>query len=122
MESTSFILSCAVVAVAAAAGVAFVWSRARSTVPTSPHWNAAAPRAETQWQRLSAVVELSLTRAADMSAHQAAAARQLEAAEYALHSLLGELQGVMTTSVVSPLAARVKPQAPTLAAHAALAA
>lgn len=67
-----------------------------------------------QWQRVTGVVELALSRAADMSAHQAAATRQLEAADYALHTLLGELNQVMTTSVASPLVRKPRPAAPVL--------
>ncbi len=61
---------------------------------------------QAHWQRATSVVELSLTRATDMAAHHAAALRQLQAAEYALHALLSELGSVVKTSVTSPLTAR----------------
>lgn len=61
---------------------------------------------QAHWQRATSVVELSLTRATDMVAHHAAALRQLQAAEYALHALLGELGSVVKTSVSSPLISR----------------
>lgn len=61
---------------------------------------------ETHWQRATSIVELSLLRVTDIKANQAAASRQINAAEYALHSLLIELGSVMATSVRSPLEAR----------------
>ncbi len=61
---------------------------------------------ETHWQRATSIVELSLARATDVLTNQSAASRQLEAAEYALHSLLSELGSMMSTSVRSPLEAR----------------
>ncbi len=62
--------------------------------------------AETHWQRVTAAVELSLERAGNIAEHQAAAVRQLHAAEYALHTLLDELSVVMTPVISSPLATR----------------
>ncbi len=58
------------------------------------------------WQKATSIVELSLNRAASMSASQQAAARQLEAADYALHLLLEELNQVMNVGIASPLASR----------------
>ena len=58
---------------------------------------------QTHWSRATGIVELSLSRAADMASQHANAARQLEAADYALHVLLGELSQVMATTVRSPL-------------------
>lgn len=74
------------------------------------------------WSRAASVVELSLNRATDMAAHHANATRQLEAADYALHVLLGDLKQVMATTVTSPLVQKSRPA--TAAAHmpAALAA
>jgi hypothetical protein len=77
---------------------------------------------ETHWQRTTAVVERAITRAADMAANHAAAARQLEAADYALHSLLHELGGVMKATVGSPLGARPVPEAARAQPQTALAA
>jgi hypothetical protein len=84
--------------------VARGWSDRRKPVAARP-FPKPMSRA-THWQRATAVVERSIVRAADVSMHQAAAARQLEAAEYALHCLLDELGSVMTTSIGSPLAAK----------------
>lgn len=61
---------------------------------------------ETHWQRATSIVELSLSRVTDIMANQKAASRQINAAEYALHSLLIELSSVMATSIGSPLEAR----------------
>jgi hypothetical protein len=61
---------------------------------------------ETHWQRATSIVEQSLSRVTDIMANQAAASRQINAAEYALHSLLIELGSVMATGVRSPLEAR----------------
>jgi hypothetical protein len=77
---------------------------------------------QTHWSRATSVVELSLSRAADMAAHQANAARQLEAADYALHVLLGELNQVMATTVMSPLTRKARPAAASVHMPAALAA
>ena len=64
---------------------------------------------EMQWQRTTSVVERSIERAANVVAANVAAARQLEAAEYALHCLLEEIGGVMRIHVQSPLLAHVAP-------------
>ena len=61
---------------------------------------------ETHWQRATSIVELSMSRVTDIMANQTAASRQINAAEYALHSLLIELGSVMATSIRSPLEAR----------------
>ncbi len=58
---------------------------------------------EAHWLRATTAVEHSLRRAGDMGEHQAAALRQLQAAEYALHMLLDELGSVMTPKIGSPL-------------------
>ena len=68
---------------------------------------AVMPR-DAHWQRATGVVDLALTRAATMVAWQNGAARQLEAADYALHTLLDELRGVMEVSIQSPLATRAR--------------
>ena len=77
---------------------------------------------DTHWQRTTAVVERSIMRATDVAAHHASAARQLEAAEYALHCLLNELGCVMKTTVGSPLVVRPAPQAVRVRLQTALAA
>jgi hypothetical protein len=71
---------------------------------------------DAHWQRVTGMVERSITRASDISAHQASAARQLEAADYALHCLLDELGDVMMTTVRSPL--QMKAMVPTRSAQA----
>ena len=77
---------------------------------------------QAHWQRATSIVELSLNRATDVATHHAAALRQLQAAEYALHALLSELGSVVKTSVTSPLAAREPALAPRQHAAHALAA
>jgi hypothetical protein len=62
--------------------------------------------AQAHWERVTAAVEQSLARAQDMRDHQHAAAQQLQAAEYALHTLLGELGVVMEPGIASPLKGR----------------
>jgi hypothetical protein len=69
----------------------------------------AAMTQEAHWSRVTSVVERSLGRANAMASHHAAASRQLEAADYALHCLLSELGQVMKTTVTSPLAVRSRP-------------
>lgn len=79
------------------------WTRLTRTQPRpSAVFPGAMPK-QTHWQRATSIVELSVARASDMTACHAAASRQLEAAEYALHSLLAELGSVMATTVNSPL-------------------
>lgn len=58
---------------------------------------------ETHWSRITSVVDTSMTRAAVIMASQEQAARQLDAADYALHSLLRELEDVMPGLASSPL-------------------
>ena len=43
--------------------------------------------------------------------------RQLEAADYALHALLGELEQVMATTVTSPLARKARAAGPAIPAQ-----
>lgn len=61
------------------------------------------------WCRATTIVETSLARTADVAIFHQSAARQLDAAEYALHSLLAELNQVMATTVGSPLVAKREP-------------
>jgi hypothetical protein len=63
---------------------------------------AAAPAAarsplssENQWGRVSSVVEQSVARSHEIRDRHGAARQQLDAAEYALHCLLEDLQGIM---------------------------
>ena len=74
------------------------------------------------WQRTTAVVERSIERATAVATHHASAARQLEAAEYALHCMLDELGHVMKTTIGSPLGARPTPEAMRVRPRTALAA
>lgn len=78
----------------------------KSAVPQRKLHIPSALTKETHWQRATSIVELSLSRVTEIMANQAAASRQINAAEYALHSLLIELGGVMATNVRSPLVAR----------------
>jgi hypothetical protein len=77
---------------------------------------------DSHWQRTTAVVERSIMRATDVAAHHASAARQLDAAEYALHCLLDELGGIMKITVGSPLGARPASEAVRVRLQTALAA
>ncbi len=77
---------------------------------------------ESQWQRVTAVVDRSVVRTSQLVLQQAAAERQLEAAEYALHCLLQDLGGVMKTTVGSPLQAKSMPASMSHIEHQALAA
>jgi len=86
-------------------------ARLRRERPVAARSFPAVMSRETQWARVTGIVEMSLARAADMVSHNAAAARQLEAAEYGLHCLLGELGQVMATAASSPLAEKVWPAA-----------
>ena len=90
-----------------AGGVSNLRSECQSQAGTFP----AVTPGDNQWALVTGIVELSLARAANIVTHNAAAARQLEAADYALHSLLGELSQVMAPAVSSPLAAKVRPVA-----------
>lgn len=89
------------------------YAATRMGVASKPPWRQVQPAErpafpaamarQTHWSRATGIVELSLSRAADMASQHANAARQLEAADYALHVLLGELSQVMATTVRSPL-------------------
>jgi hypothetical protein len=62
---------------------------------------------DAHWVKATTVVQRAIDRTSTASSHHRAAAQQLEAAEYALHCLLGELDSVMKTAVGSPLQAKV---------------
>ncbi len=83
---------------------------------------AAKLSAADHWSRATGIVELSLARAGSVMSHNAAIARQLEAADYALHNLLGELTQVMAVSVASPLARQAQTAAASAPMRRALAA
>jgi len=63
----------------------------------------------TQWSRVATVIEMANQSHKSMCDLQAAAAQQLELAEYALDRLMGELASVMTLpgQNAQPVAARV---------------
>lgn len=98
----------------------FAWPGRRQPVKRASFPAIMTP--QSHWSRATGIVELSLARATDMAAHQANAARQLEAADYALHILLGELNQVMATTVVSPLARKARPTPATAHMPSAMAA
>jgi hypothetical protein len=81
--------------------------RLRSTPPriavvSAPVQTASLISSENQWGRVSSIVEQSVARSHEIQDRQGAARQQLDAAEYALHCLLDELQ------VVMPSMARLK--------------
>jgi hypothetical protein len=78
--------------------------------------------AEAQWQRVSAVVELSIQRAHGIGEQQSAARQQLDAAEYTLHRLIEELNEVMMSPVTLPKRAEVVAATPEVGYVQALAA
>ena len=59
---------------------------------------------EEQWLRLGSIVRNSIEIAQSAADHHRQASEQLEAADYALHCLIGELKGVVAVTVTSPLA------------------
>lgn len=103
-----------IIAILAIATVGHVlWRRVFATVPAAPirAFPQVKPRSA-HWQRATSIVEQSLARASDIVSCQAAAARQLDACDYALHALLAELGDVMNLGVASPLAPRQQPAMP----------
>lgn len=55
------------------------------------------------WSRATRIVETAITRSAGVRSLHDAASQQLQAADYALHTLLLELEGIMSIDMASPL-------------------
>ncbi|HXE70996.1 MAG TPA: hypothetical protein VN523_16690 [Hyphomicrobiaceae bacterium] len=74
--------------------------------------NAIRPPAAGHWSAVAAIVETGLRQAEAMSACHAAAGRQIDAAEYALHRLLADCSKVMRRPHVEPAALPQSPRLP----------
>ena len=66
--------------------------------------NALRPPAAGHWSAVAAIVETGLRQVEAMSACHAAAGRQIDAAEYALHRLIADCSKVMRRPLVEPAA------------------
>jgi hypothetical protein len=66
--------------------------------------NAIRPPASGHWSTVAAIVETGLRQVEAMSACHAAAGRQIDAAEYALHRLIADCSKVMRRPLVEPAA------------------
>ena len=98
----------------------FTWWRGRATrtIPARAEVRRMGPAEE--MQKLAAVVGRAIEQAGRMAGAQAAAERQIDAAEHAYRQLLAELEGVMAVRRPLPvLAARAMPPTPRALALAA---